>query len=91
MKYGYVPFAVFDTESTGRQTKEASRTLEYAFNDFGVALAAKELGDDKLHADMLKRSMNESSAAEYAFWAPHDGAGIVNLTSHPKVVSTCLD
>ncbi|CAD6922559.1 unnamed protein product, partial [Tilletia controversa] len=41
MKYGYVPFAVFDTESTGRQTKEASRTLEYAFNDFGVALAAK--------------------------------------------------
>ncbi|CAD6954159.1 unnamed protein product, partial [Tilletia laevis] len=138
MKYGYVPFAVFDTESTGRQTREASRTLEYAFNDFGVALAAKELGDDKLHADMIKRSMNyrnifdptvkfrgfkgypqkrrtngeqgtlmklnsnpadnatdhscslqqenifgffESSAAEYAFWAPHDGAGIVNLTS----------
>ncbi|CAD6984665.1 unnamed protein product, partial [Tilletia controversa] len=58
MKYGYVPFAVFDTESTGRQTREASRTLEYAFNDFGVALAAKELGDDKLHADMIKRSMN---------------------------------
>ncbi|CAD6902917.1 unnamed protein product [Tilletia controversa] len=138
MKYGYVPFAVFDTESTGRQTREASRTLEYAFNDFGVALAAKELGDDKLHADMLKRSMNyrntfdptvksrgfkgfvqkrrtngqfvytdptfcspadnaqdhycslqqenifgtyESSPAEYSFWAPHDGAGIVNLTS----------
>ncbi|CAD6961311.1 unnamed protein product [Tilletia controversa] len=138
MKYGYVPFAVFDTESTGRQTREASRTLEYAFNDFGVALAAKELGDDKLHADMLNRSMNyrntfdptvksrgftgfpqkrrtdgtfvytnptfcspadnarnhycslqqenifgtyESSPAEYAFWAPHDGAGIVNLTS----------
>ncbi|KAE8215972.1 hypothetical protein CF327_g817 [Tilletia walkeri] len=138
MKYGYVPFGVFDTESTGRQTREASRTLEYAFNDFGVAQAAKVLGDDKLYTDMMKRSENyrntfdptvksrgfkgypqkrrtdgsfvytdptfcspvdnaqdhycslqqenifgtyESSPAEYAFWAPHDGAGIVSLTS----------
>lgn len=27
-KYGYVPFAVLDPSSTGRQTREASRTLE---------------------------------------------------------------
>jgi putative alpha-1,2-mannosidase len=30
-QYGYVPFAVLDTSSTGRQTREGSRTLEYAF------------------------------------------------------------
>ncbi|KAK0544025.1 hypothetical protein OC844_007515, partial [Tilletia horrida] len=138
MKYGYVPFGVFDTTSAGRQTREAARTLEYAFNDFGVALGARALGDNKLYTDMLRRSMNykntfdpsvksrgfkgyvqkrrvdgsfvyvdptfcspvdtandhycslqqenffgtyESSSAEYSFWAPHDGAGIVNLTS----------
>ena len=27
-EYGYVPFAVFDPASTGRQTREGSRTLE---------------------------------------------------------------
>ncbi|KAL9938972.1 hypothetical protein V8E36_001785 [Tilletia maclaganii] len=138
MKYGYIPFGVFDTESTGRQTREASRTLEYAFNDFGVAQAAKVLGDNELYTDMLNRSASykntfdssvkargfkgypqkrrtdgtfaytdptfcspvdnaddhycslqqenifgtyESSPAEYSFWAPHDGAGIVKLTS----------
>lgn len=27
-EYGYVPFAVLDTGSTGRQTREGSRTLE---------------------------------------------------------------
>ncbi|KAL5528179.1 hypothetical protein ACEPAF_7315 [Sanghuangporus sanghuang] len=39
-QYGYVPFAVFDPSSTGRQTREASRTLEYAFNDFAVRQVA---------------------------------------------------
>lgn len=27
-QYGYVPFAVLDVSSTGRQTREGSRTLE---------------------------------------------------------------
>lgn len=27
-KYGYIPFAVYDLETTGRQTREGSRTLE---------------------------------------------------------------
>lgn len=27
-QYGYVPYAVFDASSTGRQTREGSRTLE---------------------------------------------------------------
>ncbi|EJD03194.1 glycoside hydrolase family 92 protein [Fomitiporia mediterranea MF3/22] len=44
-QYGYVPYAVFDPASTGRQTREGSRTLEYAFNDFGVRQVALLLGN----------------------------------------------
>ncbi|TFK44237.1 glycoside hydrolase family 92 protein [Crucibulum laeve] len=43
-KYGYVPFAVLDVSSTGRQTREGSRTLEYAFEDFGIRQVALLLG-----------------------------------------------
>ncbi|OAX37357.1 glycoside hydrolase family 92 protein [Rhizopogon vinicolor AM-OR11-026] len=43
-QFGYVPFAVLDTGSTGRQTREGSRTLEYAFEDFGIRQVAQVLG-----------------------------------------------
>jgi len=43
-QYGYVPFAVLDVSSTGRQTREGSRTLEYAFEDFGIRQVAQLLG-----------------------------------------------
>ncbi|KAF9527365.1 glycoside hydrolase family 92 protein [Crepidotus variabilis] len=43
-RYGYVPFAVLDVSSTGRQTREGSRTLEYAFEDFGIRQVALLLG-----------------------------------------------
>ncbi|OJA12651.1 hypothetical protein AZE42_08696 [Rhizopogon vesiculosus] len=43
-QFGYVPFAVLDTQSTGRQTREGSRTLEYAFEDFGIRQVAQVLG-----------------------------------------------
>ncbi|OBZ71008.1 hypothetical protein A0H81_09134 [Grifola frondosa] len=55
-QYGYVPFAVLDTMSTGRQTREGSRTLrwdalwihysqslicaQYAFEDFAIRQVA---------------------------------------------------
>ncbi|OCH93726.1 glycoside hydrolase family 92 protein [Obba rivulosa] len=39
-QFGYVPFAVLDTMSTGRQTREGSRTLEYAFEDFAIRQVA---------------------------------------------------
>ncbi|EMD37640.1 glycoside hydrolase family 92 protein [Gelatoporia subvermispora B] len=39
-EFGYVPFAVLDTMSTGRQTREGSRTLEYAFEDFAIRQVA---------------------------------------------------
>ncbi|KIM83325.1 glycoside hydrolase family 92 protein [Piloderma croceum F 1598] len=41
--YGYVPFAVLDPSSTGRQTREGSRTLEYAFEDFAIRQVAQLL------------------------------------------------
>ncbi|KIK98477.1 glycoside hydrolase family 92 protein [Paxillus rubicundulus Ve08.2h10] len=43
-QYGYVPFAVLDTSSTGSQTREGSRTLEYAFEDFAIRQVAQVLG-----------------------------------------------
>ena len=36
-QYGYVPFAVLDTMSTGRQTREGSRTLEVRHRKLMVA------------------------------------------------------
>lgn len=42
-QFGYVPFAVLDVSTTGRQTREGSRTLEYAFEDFGVRQVAQLL------------------------------------------------
>ena len=36
-QYGYIPFGVFDPDSVGRNTRECSRTVEYAHNDFGAS------------------------------------------------------
>ncbi|KAG1896077.1 glycosyl hydrolase family 92-domain-containing protein [Suillus fuscotomentosus] len=44
-RFSCVPFAVLDTGSTGRQTREGSRTLEYAFQDFGIRQVAQVLGE----------------------------------------------
>ncbi|KAG0151539.1 hypothetical protein CROQUDRAFT_719745 [Cronartium quercuum f. sp. fusiforme G11] len=46
-QYGFVPYAVLDPFSTGRQTREASRTLEYAFNDFGISQVSQLLGHNE--------------------------------------------
>lgn len=39
-QYGFVPFSVLDPSSNGRQTREGSRTLEYAFEDFAIRQVA---------------------------------------------------
>lgn len=39
-RYGYIPTGVFDTVSSGRQTREVSRTVEYAHNDFAAGTVA---------------------------------------------------
>lgn len=56
-QYGYIPFAVFDTYSTGRQTREASRGLEYAHNDFGARTVALIAGHDDVAKDLGDRSL----------------------------------
>ncbi|KAF7294030.1 Glycoside hydrolase family 92 protein [Mycena kentingensis (nom. inval.)] len=73
-QFGYVPFAgafyvsmardlvdhriVLDTASTGRQTREGSRTLEYAFEDFAIRQIALLLGKTDDEALFANRSMN---------------------------------
>jgi putative alpha-1,2-mannosidase len=56
-KYGYIPFAVYDTETVGRQTREASRTLEYANNDFGIRNVALLLGKKDDSNKLTKRAL----------------------------------
>ncbi|KAL1694850.1 glycoside hydrolase family 92 protein [Schizophyllum commune] len=55
-EYGYVPYNVLDTASVGRQTREASRTLEYSFEDFGIRQVAQLLG----HTDDEEKYTNRS-------------------------------
>ncbi|KAI0276555.1 glycosyl hydrolase family 92-domain-containing protein [Russula aff. rugulosa BPL654] len=56
-EYGYIPYGALDTSSTGRTTRESSRTLEYAFEDFAirqVALLLNKTEDEaKIHAETL--------------------------------------
>ncbi|KAJ6498071.1 glycoside hydrolase family 92 protein [Mycena vitilis] len=56
-QFGYVPFAVLDVASTGRQTREGSRTLEYAFEDFAIRQIAQVLGKDDDEAMFANRSL----------------------------------
>ena len=72
-QYGYVPFGVLDVSSTGRQTREGSRTLEvnpliiskilrltpsqYAFEDFGICQVAQLLGKNDDEAKYANRSL----------------------------------
>ncbi|KAF5322756.1 hypothetical protein D9619_001318 [Psilocybe cf. subviscida] len=57
-QYGYVPFAVLDVSSTGRQTREGSRTLEYAFEDFGIRQVAQLLGKSDDVTKYTNRSLS---------------------------------
>lgn len=55
---GYVPLNDTDTVGTGLMTRSASRTLEYAYNDFGLSLVAKGLGKSDDQKKYLGRSAN---------------------------------
>jgi len=50
MQKGYAPF---DRDATA-----SSNTLEYAYDDFAVAAAARALGDEALAAEFERRSLN---------------------------------
>lgn len=56
-KYGYVPYAHFDPQSSGRQTREGSRTLEYANNDFAIRQVSRLLGENEDAKIFRNRSM----------------------------------
>ncbi|KAF8513341.1 glycoside hydrolase family 92 protein [Hysterangium stoloniferum] len=69
-QYGYVPYAVLDTSSTGRQTREGSRTLEYAFNDFGIRQVAQLLGkadEEAYYANRFYRNVWDPSVTSDGF------------------------
>lgn len=48
---GYVPVREGDNW-------QVSKTLEYAFDDYSIAMLAKRLGDKKIYEEFLKRSKN---------------------------------
>lgn len=56
--FGYTPFGVFDTSSNGLQTREASRTLEYAHNDFVGANVALLTGHYDVASTLADRSLS---------------------------------
>lgn len=57
LKYGYIPMedSVAEAFHTNEQT---SRTLEYAFDDFAVAMMARELHQQSDYEALIKRSEN---------------------------------
>lgn len=55
--YAYVPFSVVDAFSVGRQTREGSRTLEYAFEDFAIHQVAQLLAKTEDQANYYSRSL----------------------------------
>jgi len=50
MSMGYVP--------DDKNSSSVSKTLEYAYDDWAIAQAAKKLGRNDLHAEFIKRSEN---------------------------------
>lgn len=55
---GYIPLENVDTLGLGLETRSISRTVEYAYNDFVIALLARELGHKEDYAKYLDRSGN---------------------------------
>ncbi|ORY19129.1 glycosyl hydrolase family 92-domain-containing protein [Clohesyomyces aquaticus] len=55
---GYIPTEDFDILGVGTITRSVSRTVEYAYNDFVIALLAKEFGHMDDYRKYLGRSGN---------------------------------
>ncbi|OJT03625.1 hypothetical protein TRAPUB_5653 [Trametes pubescens] len=61
---GYIPSDVW--ERSGTNSKQVSRTLEYAFDDFSISQVAKILG-------------KSADGKKYSQYAPHDTAKLIAL------------
>ncbi|KAI0142900.1 glycoside hydrolase family 92 protein [Xylariaceae sp. FL1272] len=55
---GYIPVDDDDRNGTGPRSRSISRTVEYAYDDFVIALMARELGHRADEAKYLERSHN---------------------------------
>ncbi|KIK69222.1 glycoside hydrolase family 92 protein [Collybiopsis luxurians FD-317 M1] len=55
-EFGYVPFDVIDATSSGRQTREGSRTLEYVFEDFSIRQVSLLMNNSANEAEYFNRS-----------------------------------
>ncbi|GAP92473.2 putative glycoside hydrolase family 92 protein [Rosellinia necatrix] len=55
---GYIPVDDDDRNGTGPLSRSISRTVEYAYDDFTIALMARELGHEGDEAKYLERSHN---------------------------------
>ncbi|SPO05016.1 related to alpha-1,2-mannosidase subfamily [Cephalotrichum gorgonifer] len=55
-QYGYIAADHRDTRGTGPHTRSVSRTLEYAYDDFSIAVLARALGHEDDHAKYMNRS-----------------------------------
>lgn len=55
---GYIPKNDVDAGTEGLRTRSVSRTVEYAYNDYCIALMADELGHTSDRDKYLKRSNN---------------------------------
>ncbi|MDR1009923.1 MAG: GH92 family glycosyl hydrolase [Opitutaceae bacterium] len=59
MELGYVPTPMEKYPDVGtKSTAGVTKTLEYAYDDYALALLARELKDEKTHEAMMKRSRN---------------------------------
>jgi putative alpha-1,2-mannosidase len=54
----YIPTENLDTDGFGTETRSISRTVEYAYNDFTIALLARALNHPDDHTKYLSRSGN---------------------------------
>ncbi len=67
-KLGYIPSDDKNTVGNGPRTRTVSRTLEYAYDDFAIALMARGLGRKEDEAKYLERSQNWRN-----LWNPEQG------------------
>lgn len=65
---GYIPHDDVDNNGTGRSTRSISRTVEYAYDDFAIALLAKGLGKEDDYLKYMQRSGNWRN-----LWNPNQG------------------
>lgn len=72
---GYVPYDVVDSYNADNWSM--SRTLEYAFDDYCIALMAKSLGKKDIADDFFERSRNFRNVfnPETGFMQPKDSKG----------------